>query len=297
MTKFFKGIYTALITPFKDGSLDLQSFKSLLNRQIQAQVDGIIIAGSTGEGSMLNTEEYKELLKISSEFIGGKTKLIAGVSSNTTLKAIEIAKITEKYNVDGIMCVMPFYNRPPQRGIVKYFEAIHNATTTPIMLYTVPARTCIDFTDETIIELSKLPRILALKDSGSDIERPLRIFNKVSKGFSLFTGEDTNCVAYNSHGGVGCSSVISNIAPNACKQLQDFLAKENFSEALQLQSKLIELCNAIFVDTNPIAIKFAASYMKLCSAEVRSPLYEMVDENLKNNIIKTVDKLSKEIQL
>ncbi len=296
MTKFFKGIYTALITPFKDGNIDLKSLEILLNNQLEAKVDGIVIAGSTGEGSMLSLDEYSELLRVAAKTIAGKTQLISGVSANTPSRAIEIVKIAENYDVDGIMCVMPFYNRAPQRGLIKYFEAIHDATNIPIMLYTVPARTGIDFTDETIIELSKLPRILALKDAGVDIERPLRLVGKIRSDFSLISGEDTNCVAYSSHGGVGCNSVISNIAPHACKKLQDFLAAGDFASALKLQSKLTELCKVIFVDTNPIPIKFAASYMKLCSAEVRAPLYEMVDEKLKNNIMKLIDQLSREIQ-
>lgn len=297
MDKFFKGLYTAQITPLSDGKLDIPSFMNLLNRQINAKVNGVVIGGSTGEVSTLTLDEYKLLLNTSYKILNNKTQFIAGVSSNTPIKAVELAQIAEGSGADAIMCVMPFYNKAPQRGLIKYFEAIHEQTTIPIMLYTVPSRTGVDFTDDTIIELSKFDRIIGLKDSAADIERPLRLFNKLPQKFSLLSGEDSNCLAYSAHGGVGCVSVISNIIPTICKSLQDHLLNSEYTEALKLQAKLIELYRAIFVETNPIPIKFAASYLGLCNEEVRAPLVEITDNNIKNKIVKTLDSLSKDIDL
>jgi len=291
MTKFFKGLYTAQITPFKNEHIDVPVFESLLHRQIEAKVDGVVIAGSTGEVSTLELDEYKNLLKIGAKVLKGKSQFVAGVSANTPPKAIKLAKIAEDLGADAIMCVMPYYNKAPQRGLIKYFEAIHEATNIPMMLYSVPSRTGVDFVDETIIELSKFDRILGLKDSATDIERPLRLYNKLPKKFSLLSGEDTNSVAYSAHSGVGLVSVVSNIAPKLCKKLQDLLAAGNYPEALELQSKLMKLYKAIFVETNPIPIKFAASYMKLCNAEVRSPLAEMIDKDLMKNIAIAIDEI------
>ncbi len=297
MNKFFKGLYTAQITPLKDNKIDLPSFIHLLNRQVEAKVDGIVVAGSTGEVSTLSLDEYKLLLNTAYKTLRGKTQFVAGISSNTPTKALELAKIAQDEGADALMCVMPFYNKAPQRGLIKYFEAIHENTSIPLMLYTVPSRTGVDFTDDSIIELSKFARIRGLKDSATDIERPLRLFNKVPQSFSLLSGEDSNSVAYSSHGGVGCVSVISNITPRICKSLQDHLINGEYKEALSLQSKLIELYRAIFVETNPIPIKFAASHMELCSSEVRAPLAEIIDINIKNKIIEKLDALSKDMKL
>jgi 4-hydroxy-tetrahydrodipicolinate synthase len=284
MSKFFTGIYTALITPFKDNKIDFESFSKILQKQIDANVDGIVIGGSTGEISSLSTDEYNEILTLSRKAIPSNIKFIAGISSNITEKSIELIKIAESNNPDGLMCITPYYNRPPQRALVKYFTEINNATNLPIMLYTVPARTGVDFTDATIIELSKLDNIVALKDAGTDIERPLRLHNIVKNNFSFLSGEDSSCLAYSAHGGVGCVSVISNIFPKECKLIQDFLAKNDFASALKLQNRMQIIYDSVFVDTNPIPVKYAASIMNLCNPDVRLPLVGMDNLTLMQNI-------------
>ena len=297
MNKFFKGLYTAQITPFHNNEIDIEAFAKLLDRQVEAKVAGVVIAGSTGEVSALNIEEYKLLLKTASPALKGRVQFIAGVSSNAPEKAVELACIAQDNGADALMCVMPFYNKAPQRGLIKYFEAIHKATNIPIMLYTVPSRTGIDFTDETIIELSKFERIMGLKDAANDIERPLRLHSQLPQHFSLLSGEDANSVAYSAHGGKGCVSVISNIAPKICKKLQDLLLEDLYQGALNIQSRLIELYKVIFVETNPIPIKFAASYLGLCREEVRLPLMKMIDEVAKDRIIEVLKNLSTRIDL
>jgi 4-hydroxy-tetrahydrodipicolinate synthase len=291
MTKFFKGIYTAQITPFKNNEIDYISLEKLLKRQVNSNVDGVVIAGSTGEVSTLSDDEYNSLLQFSAKILKGKTQFIAGVSSNNTIAALAKAKIAIEAGVDAIMVVMPYYNKPPQRGIYEYFKIIHDNTNIPIMLYSVPSRTGVDFADSTIIELSKLPRVIGLKDSANDLERPLRLYNNLPEDFSLLSGEDTTCAAFSAHGGVGLVSVISNIYPKICKKIQDDLNRNDFAASLKTQSKLVDLYKSIFVATNPIPIKFAASAMGLCSSEVRSPLCELDDENAKTKIEKRIREI------
>ncbi|MDX1924523.1 MAG: 4-hydroxy-tetrahydrodipicolinate synthase [Rickettsiaceae bacterium] len=288
MSKFFKGLYTALITPFKYGEIDFQSFEKILQYQLDSKVDGIIIAGSTGEVSTLRDSEFEALLTSARSIIDSKTQMIAGISANIPQNALKKSEIAQKIGVDGIMCVMPYYNKPPQRGLVRYFKEIHENTDLPIMLYSVPSRTGIDFADESIIELANLPRIRGLKDSANDIERPIRLLNKLPDSFSLLSGEDTTCLAYSAHGGVGCVSVIANIFPKICKEIQDFLSKRDFSSAMSLQSKMMPLYKAIFVETNPVPIKFAANILDLCREEVRAPLFPMEDITLKEKIIQEI---------
>lgn len=295
--KIFKGIYTALITPFKNEEIDYLAFSNLIEKQVEANVNGIVVAGSTGEASSLNEEEYKEILSKARSLMPSSIKLIAGISANCSKKASKLAQIAKTKKVDGLLSVTPYYNRAPQRGLIEYYRTIHDSCDLPIILYSVPSRTGVDFKDETILELATLPRILGFKDCGNDIERPLRLQKKLPQNFSLLSGEDTSCVAFSSHGGVGCISVISNIFPKTCKNLQDLLLEGNFSKALELQTKLLPVYNAIFVDTNPIPIKEAAKKLKLCSNEVREPLMEMLDSQLIDNINKTIEKSIKEYNL
>lgn len=275
MTKFFKGLYTAQITPFKNDKLDLESFRNMILKQIEAKVDGIVVAGSTGEVSTLEKSEYETLLNEARSLIGKDIQLIAGISANTPPRALPYVEIAEKVGVDGLMCVTPYYNRPPQRGLIKYFETIHNESALPIMVYNIPARTGVDYQDDTIIELAQLPRILGFKDSSNDFERPLRLYGKLPENFSMLSGDDAPSLGYRANGGSGLVSVISNLYPSICKEIQNHIDHNDFKSALALHHKLMPAFKAIFVDTNPIPIKYAANIMNLCSEEVRLPLARM----------------------
>ncbi|MFU7501221.1 MULTISPECIES: 4-hydroxy-tetrahydrodipicolinate synthase [unclassified Candidatus Tisiphia] len=273
----FKGLITAIITPFKDNKLDFVSLEKILNYQIDNKVDGVVIAGSTGEGPSLSLQEYQSLLEIAVEITKNRTQIIAGCSAITTSIAIDMIKICTKIPVDGLMCSIPSYVKPMQEGIYLHFEAIHNASidrasNLPIMLYSVPSRTVVDFSDDTIVRLSKLPRIVAFKDAGNDLERPLRIKAAVSKDFNLLCGNDGIALSYNAQSGVGCVSVASNIAPSLCKKLQDNCHAGNYKEALRIEQQLLPLYKALFAETNPIPVKYAACRLGLCSNELRLPL-------------------------
>lgn len=281
MNNIFKGLITAIITPFKNNKLDLESLEKILEHQIKAEVNAVVIAGSTGEGSSLNLEEYKLLLQTSKNIVNKRIPIISGCSSNNTAYAIELAAESTKIGVDGFMISPPSYLKPTQDGIYKHFEAIHEASNLPIMLYSVPGRTGVDFTDEVIFKLAKLPRILALKDAGIDLKRPLRIKAIVKKEFNLLCGNDDLSLAFNAQGGVGCVSVASNVAPKLCKELQKKWYNNDVKGALEIHQKLLPLYKALFVEPNPIPVKYAMHYLGFCTNEIRLPLTEATNTTKK----------------
>ncbi|MDX1917052.1 MAG: 4-hydroxy-tetrahydrodipicolinate synthase [Rickettsiaceae bacterium] len=284
MSKFFKGLYTALITPFNEGEIDYTALAKIISIQAESGVSGIVIAGSTGEGTTLSDDEYGMLINNARKYVPSNIQLIVGVAANLPKDATEKAKIAEAMGADGLMCVTPYYNKPPQRGLLNYYESIHSNTNIPIIVYVVPSRTGVELEDETIIQLSRFERIKGFKDSGNDIERPLRLISRLSPGFSLLSGEDRTCLAYSAHGGSGCVSVASNVIPTLCTEVQKFLASNNYQSALNLQSKLMAFYNALFTETNPMPIKYAASLLGLCLEDVRAPLVNMYDEAKKQKI-------------
>ncbi|ABE04821.1 4-hydroxy-tetrahydrodipicolinate synthase [Rickettsia bellii] len=281
MNNIFKGLITAIITPFRDNKLDLNALEKILEYQINAEVNAVVIAGSTGEGSSLSFEEYKLLLQTAKDIVNKRIPVISGCSSNNTACAIELAAESTKIGVDGFMISPPSYLKPTQGGIYKHFEAIHEASNLPIMLYSVPSRTGVDFTDETILKLSKLSRILALKDAGIDLERPLRIKSVINKEFNLLCGNDDLSLAFNAQGGVGCVSVASNITPKLCKELQEKWHNNDVKGALGIHQRLLPLYKALFVESNPIPVKYAMYYLGFCTNEIRLPLTEATDTTKK----------------
>ncbi|WP_341795054.1 4-hydroxy-tetrahydrodipicolinate synthase [Rickettsia endosymbiont of Rhinocyllus conicus] len=291
MNNIFKGLITAIITPFKNNKLDLDALEKILEYQINAEVNAVVIAGSTGEGSSLSFEEYKLLLQTAKDIINKRIPIISGCSSNDTAYAIELAAESTKIGVDGFMISPPSYLKPTQSGIYKHFEAIHEASNLPIMLYSVPGRTGVDFTDEVIFKLAKLPRILALKDAGIDLERPLRIKAIVKKEFNLLCGNDDLSLAFNAQGGVGCVSVASNVAPKLCKELQEKWYNNDVKGALEIHQKLLPLYKALFVESNPIPVKYAMHYLGFCTNKIRLPLTEATNTT-KTQIEEIITSLS-----
>ncbi len=274
MNNLFKGLITAIITPFKGGELDFIALEKIIEYQATNQVKGIVVAGSTGEGTSLNIDEYNLLTKASVELAKNCISIIAGCCSSDTRTAKEIGKVAKKNGVQGLLCTVPPYVKPSQEGLYEHFKTIHEAVDLPIMLYSVPSRTAVDLNDDAILKLSELPRILALKDAGRDLERPLRLSSKLKSNFNLLSGNDEITLSYNAQGGVGCISVASNIAPQLCKKLQDACQKGDFALALKVQQQLLPLYKALFSEANPIPVKYAAHYLGLCSAEIRLPLTE-----------------------
>lgn len=271
---FFKGLITAIITPFDEDKIDFDAFAKIIHYQISHEVDAIVVAGSTGEGISLSEKEYKELLANAIEISQNKIPIIAGIVGINMHSIVDTINYAQNIGVHGLMCCITPYLKPTQDGIYRYFEDIHEISRVPIMLYSVPARTSVDFSDDTLIALSRLPRIKAFKDAGKDIERPLRIVQEIPVGFNLLSGDDEYAIAYNAHGGVGCVSVASNIAPKLCKLLQKYCYQNDYKSALEIQTMLMPLYKALFAESNPIPVKYAASKIGLCSSKIRMPLLE-----------------------
>jgi 4-hydroxy-tetrahydrodipicolinate synthase len=271
----FKGLYTALITPFKGNQIDFVSLERIINKQLEAKVDGIVIAGSTGEIHALSDLEYEELLKQAVELCKGRTKIIAGIGYNTTAKTAELAQIAEKIGANGVMAVTPYYNKPTQEGLYRHYTEIHNNCRLPIIIYSVPGRTGVDISDQLLLRLAEFERIVAYKDASGDIEKPLRIIAKLKDRFDLLCGDDSWAIAYNANGGSGCISVASNIIPTVSKEIQDLTNTGKFKEALAIHLKYMELYKALFIESNPIPVKYALSLMGLCQAYMRLPLCEL----------------------
>jgi 4-hydroxy-tetrahydrodipicolinate synthase len=266
----FDGVVTAIITPLRKGKLDIPALKALIDRQIESGINGILVSGSTGEGSSLSKEENFELIEIATKHANKRANIIAGITAISTVEALDKVKKLSTLDIDGIMCTAPQYIKPEQEGLFEHFKKIHDATTLPLMLYIHPGRTGCDFTDETLIRIMKLERFTATKDASSDLERPLRILPKVD--INMLTGNDSAFLSYSANGGTGNVSVIANIFPRICKQIDNSWKDGEFGKALVLQRELTPFFTAIFTDSNPIGIKYAAFKLGLCSEEILLPL-------------------------
>ena len=277
MSNIFHGTVTAVVTPFLHDRIDFTSFENVLNNQAVAGIKTVVIGGSTGEIAALENHEYQDLLSLAVK--SKHLNIVAGCNSSSTAKAINIAKQSQKIGVQGLMVVIPPYNKPPQEGIYQHFKAVHDSVDLPIMIYSVPSRTGVDFSDETILRICSLERVVAIKDAGGDVMRPLRIIEAIGSKINILSGDDYSTLAFNAHGAKGLVSVISNIFPALVVRLQNLWSSGRMDEALKLQIDLFDLYKAVFAETNPIGIKYAMHVAGLCSANVRLPLWEMKPEN------------------
>jgi 4-hydroxy-tetrahydrodipicolinate synthase len=268
----YEGILTALATPFLGNEIDFAALKKLIDRQVKAGINAIVVGGSTGEGSSVSTEEYYQLISAAIECADGKIKVIAGTTGvNTISTCAKISRLSQM-NIDGLMCTVPHYVKPEQEGIYQHFKAINDAAKVPVMIYIHPGRTGSDISDDVLVRLSNLDKIMAVKDASDDIERPLRLLSKVKKGFSFLTGNDAAILAYSANGGVGCVSVISNIYPEIYNKIAKYCSLGDFTSARSLLRKIIYGIYAIGSESNPIGIKCALQEIGACSGEIRLPL-------------------------
>ena len=277
MQEIFFNVITALITPFNSLGIDFASFKRLLDMQSLSGIKSIVVAGSTGEAATLSFDEYQELLNFAKQ--NSALKIIAGCNSSSTQVAIQIAKAAQEIGVDGLMVSIPAYNKPMQEGIYQHFKSIHDASNLPIMLYSVPSRTGVDFTLETIIRLCKLEKVAAFKDAGGNAMRALMLNAALKNKTIILSGDDEATLAFNAHGAQGVVSVMSNLLPEKVRQVQDLWFANNPLQALELQLELLPLYKSIFAETNPIGIKYAMSLMGLCKQDVRLPLCPMSESS------------------
>ncbi len=290
MENIYQSLITAIITPFRNNELDFTALKKIVNYQIENGIKAIVAAGSTGEGNNLSSAEYKELLTKATIYAAGQIKIIAGCCSTSTAGALELARLAEEAGVDGIMVTVPPYVKPTQAGIFAHIKAVHDTTNLPIMIYATLARTASNITDETIYNLSKLPRIIALKYSGDHLERISNLRSILSDDFNLLTGDDHIALGFNAQGGQGCVSVAGNITPQLCADMQEKWANGKAKEALDIHLRLLPLYKALFNESNPVPVKYAAKVIGLCENELRVPLLKAEHETM-SLIDKALDRL------
>ena len=273
----FTGSYPALITPFKDGALDLDALKKLVEWHIAEGSHGLVPVGTTGESPTVSHEEHMTVVSEVVKAAAGRIKVIAGAGSNSTAEGVDLIKHAEATGADGALVVTPYYNKPTQRGMVAHFAAMHDACTLPIVIYNIPGRSVVDMMPDTMAELAKLPRIVGVKDATGDLARVAKQRMTCGAEFLQLSGEDATAVGFNAMGGVGCISVTANVAPKLCAQMQEACLAGDYATALEIQDKLIPLHIALFVEPGVAGAKYSLSKLGMCSAEVRLPLTELLD--------------------
>ncbi|HVX79997.1 MAG: 4-hydroxy-tetrahydrodipicolinate synthase [Devosia sp.] len=268
-----RGSITALITPFANGALDEKAFSALVDWQIAEGTHGLVPVGTTGESPTVTHEEHRRVIEICVKTANKRVPVIAGAGANSTAEAVELARFAEAVGADAVLSVVPYYNKPTQEGMFRHFSAVAEATALPILLYSVPGRTVVDLTIDTIARLREAhDNIVGVKDATADMSRASLQRAKLGPDFVLLSGEDMTALGFNAHGGHGCISVTSNVAPRLSAQFQNACQQGNFAQALELQDKLVHLHKNLFLEGNPGGVKYAASRLGLCRNEFRLPL-------------------------
>ncbi|MBU2980530.1 4-hydroxy-tetrahydrodipicolinate synthase [Lentibacter algarum] len=274
----FKGSMPALITPFSNGTVDVEALKQLVEWHIGEGSHGLVPVGTSGESPTLTHAEHDLVVETVVKATAGRVPVIAGAGSNNTLESIRLAQAAEKAGADGVLVVTPYYNKPTQAGLIAHFRAVHDCCNLPIIIYNIPPRSVVDMSPETMGELAKLPRIAGVKDATGDLSRvPLQRIT-CGKDFIQLSGEDATALGYNAHGGSGCISVTANVAPALCAEFQTATLEGDYAKALILQDRLMPLHIAIFLEPGLVGAKYALSKLGLCSPEVRLPLTAITAE-------------------
>ncbi len=272
-----KGSIPALVTPFKNGELDLDTLKKLVEWQIEEGSTGLVPVGTTGESPTLTHEEHEAVIEAVVKFAAGRVPVIAGAGSNNTLEGIRLIQFAERVGADVALVVTPYYNKPTQAGLIAHFTALHDCCTLPIIIYNIPGRSVIDMTPETMGELAKLPRIIGVKDATGKIEKVSQQRASCGADFIQLSGNDDTALAFNAHGGTGCISVTANVAPRLCAEFQAAMARGDYATALDYQDRLFPLHEAIFLEPGLVGAKYALSLLGKCDTQVRLPLVELTD--------------------
>ena len=270
---------TALITPFANGKLDETAFKALVERQVTEGTHAVVPCGTTGESPTLTHEEHMVVTEMCIAAVKGRVAVIAGAGSNSTNEAMALARHAEKVGADATLVVTPYYNKPTQAGLYAHFKAVHDACGLPLFIYNIPGRSVVDMSVETMARLAELPRIVGVKDATADLDRPRQTRDAIGADFIQISGEDVTVVPFLEAGGVGCISVTANIAPRACTNLHEAWMKGDMETVNEINDYLLPVHDAMFCESSPGPVKFAAGLMGLCSDEMRLPLCEIAEES------------------
>ena len=273
----FFGSIPALITPFNKSEVDYDSFQKIIEWSIEQGSHGFVPCGTTGESPTLSHDEHKNVVDVCIKIVDKRVPVIAGTGSNNTIEAIEFTKHAEESGADGALIVTPYYNKPTQEGLYLHYKKIAESTNLPIVIYNIPGRSVVDMSIETMVELSKINNIIGVKDATNDLFRPLLTRTKIKKSFCYLSGEDGTALAFLIQGGNGCISVTANIAPKLCSELHNHWKNKEIDKALQINLKLAKIHHALFIESSPAPVKYAAELLNLCSAETRLPIAPIKD--------------------
>ena len=273
----FRGSITALITPFKNGAVDEKSFRELIEWQIAEGTNGFVPVGTTGESPTLTHDEHRRVVEWCIEQVDGRVPVIAGAGSNATAEAIALAKHAEAADADAVLVVTPYYNKPTQEGLYQHFKAVNDAIGIPILIYNIPSRSVIDMSVDTMKRLFELKNIAGVKDATANLARVSQQRAAMGPDFNQLSGEDATALGFMAHGGHGCISVTSNVAPRLCAEFHDFCLKGDYANALKLQDKLMPLHMALFIETSPAPAKYALSVLGKCAETVRLPMVPLAE--------------------
>ena len=281
----FKGSIVALITPFKDDTLDEDCYISLIHHHIKNGTSGLVPAGTTGESPTLSHDEHHKVIELCVKEANGKIPVIAGTGSNSTDEAISLTKYAEKVGADAALVVTPYYNKPTQEGLYQHFKSINDNCSIPIIIYNIPPRSVVDMSVDTMARLFELKNIVGVKDATGDLDRVNQQKKKMGKDFIQLSGEDGTALEFNLRGGVGCISVTANVATKLCAEFQEATISKNksnsSSRAKAINEKLMPLHKSLFIESSPSPVKYAASLLKLSSDDVRLPPVKITDETKK----------------
>ena len=277
----FKGSITALITPFKNGAFDETAYQAFIEWQIDEGTDGFVPCGTTGESPTLTHDEHMRVTELCVEVAKGKVPVIAGTGSNSTAEAIMLTEHAKTAGADAALVVTPYYNKPTQEGLYLHYKAINDAVDIPIIIYNIPGRSIVDMTVGTMARLAKLPNIVGVKDATQDLARPLITRMTIGEIFCQLSGEDGTAIPFLAAGGRGCISVTANVAPRLCADMHDAWQKGDKKTTMAIQDRLMPLHTALFCETSPGPVKYAAHLLGKCSPDVRLPLCEIADQSKK----------------
>ena len=275
----FKGSNVALITPFKDNKLDKEAYVKLIHFHLENGTHGLVPAGTTGESPTLNHEEHEKVIELCIKESNGKIPVIAGTGSNSTEEAISLTKHAEKVGANGALIVTPYYNKPTQAGLFAHYSELVNVSSKPIIIYDIPGRSVIGMTDETMAKLAEYELIVGVKDATADLGRPTRLLNVINENFIQLSGEDGTALPYLAAGGHGCISVTANIAPKLLSRMHNAWKQGDIKTAQDINQKLMPLHDALFCETSPGPLKYAASLLNICESDTRLPIVEIASES------------------